>query len=521
MAINETIIKDLKNSLSRGVNELISAILDCIKRNEIVILVAVSRRMPHILLWYKLCRATPQEREILEQVEIVTEIALPFINLHSGNRKVNTFVIDDMVSTGRTIRYVSQLTQDITGIETIRVFIFFGNSNVKILSELGNNCHIFVSHYYSGKEEKRIIVDFLSSIIAHTLPIDVTYPLLYPGKNKDELNFDILKSLFKDSQSKEIDHYESVVEYQIPLDAKVDSATEEETANTSYTFLLPSEISGSLNNDFAKIRAYVRLGSIVVVPMAPNILSDSNLTNPELFENPEYRDIWKTALDAIDSEYLEKYDPFDPGAASKERIRNRCFRSLATFANYLYSLSSFNRITGQNENAKDWHFTLCPKDLDLIVGKTLASAICPQLQGILDRKIVSPRSHRRFNIGTTFIPDVYIKDYTLAKYICISHDSTEENLMAIFRNAREMNEECPALLTEDMEYDVEGIMESLEALENALFIKDYNRKVEINRWIDRKIDEGVIVSRYAYVANDNDKSNRYWRRFFRLTAMHD
>lgn len=518
MALTGTIAENLEQFLAKGVRQLISTIRDCKNRNEDVLLVTVSRRMPHILFWFKSCRATPQEREILEQVDIVSEIALPFIKHYPRHTKVNVFVIDDVVVTGRTIQYVTKLTQDITGVQDYRVFVFFCDSHISGASEWENDNRIYVSHFYTGKENKKMIVDFISTIITRTLPIDVSYPLLYPDKNNDEVTLDVLKKLFDDSQGRDADHYASEVEYRMSLHTGEETSTEKRTRNRSYTFLLPSEISGSLNNDFAKIRTYVRLGENIAVPMAPNILSDSDLTNPELFENREYRNIWITALDSIDNDYLEKYDPLDPEARSKERVRNRTFRSLATFANYLYSLSSFNRITGQNDIEKHWRFSIRKEDLDLIVGTDLARTIIGPLQELLDKKLISPRSHRKFNIGTTFIPEIYTKDYILTKYICIFHDSPEENLMAIFRNAGKMTKECPPLLIEDLEYGVEGIMESMEALENVLFIRDYERKVMINRWIDRKIDEGMIVSRYAYVVGDN--GNRYWRRFFRLTAMH-
>lgn len=517
MALTETTAGNLEQFLAEGVYKLINTIRDCKNRNEEVLLVTVSRRMPHILFWYKSCRATQQERDILDQVEIVTEIALPFIRLDSRHRKVNVFVIDDVVSTGRTMRYVTQLTQDMTGVRNYQVFIFFCDSHITESSGWKDDNRIYVSHYYSGKDNKRMIVDFVSTIIARTLPIDVTYPLIYPALEAGDLTAGILKSLFRDPRGSETDNYATDVEYRMITVADGEDKAEKESGNISYTSLLPSEISGSLNNDFAKIRTYRRLGEYVVVPMAPNILSDSDLTNPGLFENREYSHIWKIALDSVDSRYLEEYNSLESGALSKERVRNRSFRSLVSFANYLYSLSSFNRITGQKECAETMSFSLRREDLELIVGSDLAGIIIGPLQNILDRKLVSPRAHRKFNVERTFIPEIYTKEYTLSKYMCVSQESLEDDLMAIFQNAKQKRKKFPAILVDEMEYGVEGIMESFEALEETLIIKDYERKVAINRWVDRKIDEGLIVSRYANVGS----GNRYWRRFFRLTSLYD
>lgn len=514
MALTEKTAWGLEQSLADGMCSLINSITACRQRNEDVLIVTVSRRMPHILFWYKLCCATPEQRDVLDHVEVVTEIALPFINLKSRPRKVSVFILDDVVYSGRTIRYVMDLVQDFTGNKNFGVYVFFCEQHTMNYMGWDKDDRVKVCLAYSCNTVRKEIRDFVSTIIALTLPIDVTYPLLYPSS--DNLSLDALKSCFKDSRGQSIDNYSTDVEYRIDFGNQSETRVEKGSINRSYTSLLPSEISGALNNDFAKIRTYMRLDEYVVVPMAPNILSDFDLTNRSLFESEEYSNIWTAVLDYVDVTYLEEYSALDSGNLSRERVRNRCFRSLVSIANYLYSLSTFNRIVNQNKIGV-CGFSLFQKDLELIIGADLTRSIFHELQDIIDRRIVSPRTHRKLNVEGTFIPKMYVNEYTFSKYMCISQESLNDDLMAIFRNAKDRKAEFPALLDDEMEYGVEGIMESFEGLEEALLIKDYERKVEINRWVDRKIDEGVIVSRYANVSDSGGK--RYWRRFFRLTAM--
>lgn len=512
---------DVEKLCADGLHAFVREVAQSKQNGNLPIILAVSRRMPHVLFWFKNTHATLEEKRTLEETEIITEIALPFIDFKKlSNFKV--FIIDDVVSSGRTLTHIINLTEVITGKEVEKVFVLFCNCYSRFL--LISVEHAEVNYRFSSEEEKSQIGDFISTVIALTLPIDVTYPILYFREVLEESEFKKFQLLFRDPTSRDAENYPIRVKYRMDLRIG-DLQVEKDSICESFTALMPSVISNSLNNDFAKIRTYCRLHKYLVVPYAPNILTDGSILSKNLFEAKEYRKIWNVCLDNVDKDTMESYDSFDDEAYEKELKSNRSYRSLVSIANYLYSLSSFNKLaTELNENLmselgeKACKFSIGIEDLSLIVGKSVAEDILPDLMKIIDDRIVSPRKHQKVSIQSTFIPTVYEQDYTVSKYMSIpmGDSAIQTKLKAIFRNASDKRSSYPAFKLEDMEYGVEGIMESFESLGQALHVKSHIEKIEINRWVDERIDNGEIVSRYARVTEENGLS--YWRRFFRLSS---
>lgn len=507
--------EDFGKVISIVIDKMLDDIRICQDFGHTPLIVTVSRRMPHILYWYMECIASNEIKQKLEEIEIITEIALPFIDFNNQDKTYEIFLIDDMVNTGNTFNYIRTLIQEISHIKSLKSYVIFLRTKT-FPFEFLNSGKVFIGMEYDN-EKFRNCCDYISSIITATLPIDVTYPLLYLKEEQPDFSFATYKKLFKDSRSKEIENYVIKVFYRTPLHLNDETVINAGEVNESYTSLLPSEVSSSLNNDFAKIRSYMRLGKFVVMPYAPNILSDSQLTDENLFQNIEYKFIWETILNSINKEFLSNYDIFDEDSNSKEIIGNRSRRSLVCVANYLYSLSSFNRILNDKRESVLPEFSIEISDLTLIVGANVAKKIFSLINNILDKKLVSPRTHQKIKVNSTLIPENYDEEYTISKYMSVKNDNMQDSLLAILKNARNRKKQFPSIFIEDMEYGVEGIMESFESLEKALLINNLERKVELYKWIDKKIDECVIVSRYAYTYDEN--RIRYWRRFFRMTSM--
>ena len=515
MALTDKWTKKFEQILAEGMCVLIDAILSIKKNNHEPILLTVSRRMPHVLFWYKYALATEEQRKILEETEVITEIALPFIDFHPKGKELDIIIVDDVVSTGHTIEYIIQLTKDVSGLDNIPVFVFYADKSSSSLEDSSKAITVF--HNVNDTQEKARLRDFISTIIAATLPIDVTYPMLYVDCADRSLSIEDVKELVKDTRSKPIDNYKVIIDYETGLTTVSPCrAIEKGKQNISYTSLLPSEISNSLNNDFAKIRVYDRMGELVVVPYAPNILSDIDLSNRDLFECKEYKEIWNIVLSYITPDESKPKESTKDDIISRERVVNRRHRSLVVMANYLYSLSSYNRILNVRENIDDLRVDVKLEDLSLIAGDHLAEIILPKVEHILSKRLVSPRIHKKFKVADTLVPDVYLSDYDFSKLMVIDEEDLQRDLISIFRNAILKKEEYIAITPDELEYSVEGIMESFESLEKTLLIKSYEKKVEVNKWVDEMIDKGRIVSRYANVKGTD--RNRYWRRFFRLSS---
>lgn len=541
MAVTAERTENFEKVLSDGFGALIDAVKKSRENGKTPVILAISRRMPHVLFWFRHTYASEEQKKILSETEIITEIALPFIDFQN-DPDIELFIIDDIVESGETMSYVLNLAESFARRKVSKIFILFYDSYSKFLIEPINE-NIEISKNFI-EDEKKQILDFIATIIAVTLPIDISYPILYFSPNQPNLDLkEVHQNIFRDPISKDNENYSIEVEYKRSI--KIGNLeVKEGDHNISYTSLLPSEISNSLNNDFAKIRTYFRLGDFIVVPYAPNILSDANLRNPSLFKNPEYMKIWNMALNGIDKSYFQSHSLFDGiSTFANELIMNRSYRSLVSVANYLYSISSFNRIT-KNQTSRSaqtpqtatetqdssevetpstdtedsMEYTVKEEDLSLIVGRKLALQLVPMINDILKNKTVSPRTHEKINILSTFIPDFYDQDYSVSKYMSIPIQDADlfTKLMAIFQNAIKKRVEYPAFLADDIEYNVEGIMESFESLEKSLRAKTQEEKVEINKWVDQKIDSAEIVSRYACVKDQHGV--RYWRRFFRLSS---
>lgn len=507
------------NDFEKVVSKLMAKLLDDINKNKDCghkpLIMTVSRRMPHILFWYKECIASPEVKTQIDRLETITEIALPFIDFKNSEIQYDVYLLDDMVNTGNTYGYIKDLIEFFSSKPVKRSYVLFPK-NKAFSYEYLNSGQIEIGKIIEDDEYKTCC-EFISSIITATLPIDVTYPLLYLKEHASDFSFDSYKLKFRDAKSKDIENYEIGVGYRADLNLKDGQAIRKGDSNISYTSLLPSEVSSSLNNDFAKIRAYTRLGEFVVVPYAPNILSDDQLQDRNLFKCEEYKKVWSKVLDSIDGKYFDKYNIFEEKAQDNEAIGNRSRRSMVSIANYLYSLSSFNRILNTKNDLKSSDFQIKESDLTLLVGFTLAEKIHPLIQDILAQGLVSPRTHQKIKANSTLIPEQYDEDYTISKYMCVDGEDLEKDLMRVLNNAKKSRRLFPAISIEELEYSVEGIMESFESLEKALFIKDPEKKAGLYKLIDRKIDECVVVSRYAYTYDDKDE--RYWRRYFRMTSM--
>ena len=461
MALTDEHTKNFEKILTEGMCVLIDTIISVKQRNLEPILLTISRRMPHVLFWYRYAFASEEQRRILEETEIITEIALPFINFHPKGKKLEIIIVDDVVSTGHTIEYVIQLTKDISGLDDLSVFVFFADESKFVLKD--SEYLITVFYKITNAEQKRQLRSFISTIIAATLPIDVTYPLLYVDQANQNLNIQEVKDLVKDSKSKPIDNYEVSIDYATGLTTVTKRPSiKQGEKNVSYTSLLSSEVSNSLNNDFAKIRVYDRLGQLIVVPYAPNILSDMDLCNLDLFERKEYKEVWNIVLTRISSDIFSKVDTLEKDLLSRERIMNRCYRSLVAMANYLYSLSSYNRIISSRNHKAMIRITVKSQDLTLIAGQEMTNLVLPWIIKIISERLESPRVHKKLKVSDTLIPELFIADYNFSKYMVIDEEDLERDLLAIFRNAAQKKEEYTALRIDELEYAVEGIMESFE-----------------------------------------------------------
>lgn len=492
-------ISSVSSTLKKGWKGLINVLSASKEKGLRTIVVTISRRMPRILSWLS-DQASEEERNIFRSCEITTEIALPFIELGSSE-KCHVIVADDVVVTGKTLTSVCALVRHYLNIApTIYVFYIEKGILPKLTLEIGSKIH---SSSEFTKANGTILSRHISRIIAEELPIDLAFPVI--RILEDPLTIELFR----------IGDYFSLQRigkdlYEINV-SNPDSWTSE---GKSISVLLPNELDGNLNNDFAKIRYFFKRKEIRAVPYAPNILSTDELTDSKLFENPVYAQVW--LLIQIHTSMKNAYVGNKDDA---EMLRIRTMRSLATVANYMYSLSTFNRnFAGRKMGLSDKVMFLDAYDLDLLVGRNLRQLIFPYLSIILEDGLVSPRLHRRVSLDSTYIPEQLKSTYKVDKYQRLLESDFEYPLETVFQEASSFSKRYKNGAG-GPEYDVEGVMESYESLEDAMkgaYAFD-KLKLRLNKWIDTMIDEGKVVARYANVYDGLGRE--YWRRFFRYSSM--
>jgi hypothetical protein len=179
------------------------------------------------------------------------------------------------------------------------------------------------------------------------------------------------------------------------------------------------------------------------------------------------------------------------------------------WANYLFSLSAFIRCKANIESAGTLKFEVDYSDLSLILGNELAKEIEPRLNQLILSNEVSPSKRELLKIPACMINPGLLGSYKIQKYRVVFNERTVEGaLNRIFGLLRYISSRSSG---------TEGFVtpqETYESIFEALSMRfDLSEIVgDVYKWVDQKVDEGVIIPRYERVAGAN--GFHYWRRFF-------
>lgn len=474
-------------------------LIDKIKhKGNTPMLIALSRKMPRFIDWVIETNADhvlpDNVVETIQNTELTTELAIPFILFQTQSTKNLEFIIiDDFIIHGETIRNVARdifaITQKNCHLSCI--FRLEGSNLIPLINILELSRIPAVSQ----KDADRFISIICKKVEETQLPIDMEFPI-FEIKSSGDNEFDQLKKDLTDVGFSPYDIGNKNDRFSVDL----------------------SEVKVmGRDNDFSKLRFFKKKDGVILEAISPHLISNESLLSTKEFlfeENINYQEIW----DECTLNIRDRLKKAPKGLEIEwEEIKSDFTRSLCVFANFLFSLSTFifykNLITGEYVNRPLKFAKLSKKDLSLILGNKLALLIYTTLDYFYeDGEVVRSMKDSVLTIPDSFSPEEYSFDWERNKLIrVISSQNINTALKAIFAYQHYTN---PLFQNPLLNRGRLAFGESYESLNKSigLFFSNPKLSIEICQWVDLMIDQGYVVPKYVKIKSTEGSS--YWRRYF-------
>ena len=512
---------------------LVILIQDQKRNGKMVVLVAMSRKMPR-LIEAIMKELDADQVDTIKSCLFITEHVLPYVLRDFDPEKQCLVIMDDAIYYGSTI---NQITGYIEKITSIRPFVMPVAIN-EVFGDL-RYAKLVTEDLQNAIKEKDIplfTTQLAELILGLRRPLDMEFPILRFDLSEKDTHKD-LQVAFKERSRKAFETYFQNEDddndiYDIHHDIKNIGDNQEGTTNYN---ILPKKGStyDQWNNDFCKMRFFVSDTSIQVVAFAPGILSEDVLTNEApLFSDNRIQRMW----DAVRVRNMAEWrkDEAETEDFITKSIRDsyerQCARSRVIWANYLASFiyllkhkkaicSTISDILEERvEEVMNWP-KFSKEDTQQMLPPELSQSITDTLNRCFqewgDENCAFNSIHSAVLANQELIPDEYRSEYTEITRNGLQRCSTsEEALTVLFSNQQ--------LITNGGKMDNDALRRSLRlrfgitynALETKLaFPVGFNGLWRnIHTWIDKNIDEGTVKPRYERVLRDG---KAYWIRTFR------
>ncbi len=495
-----------------------------------VFIVTIARKMARLYEYYREIDSRLLEVENgFNDIhnEIITEHALPFCLNGKNPKDTQVIIVDDFIVFGDTVETVAQNVFALTGIRPKIIAIAAYDSIYKsflwgeLVYPLPGSSDII------GKEDIPAYTARNSwKILSLKKPIDLEHTILkvgYEGISEMDLNSRLCKSLKECFP--EADVY-SVV-HNIPGNAAP-------LFNISVCF--NGNIGEGINNDFNKLRFFIRPNQVEIVSFAPNIWEGDILDADTVHFNSStvVEECWENVRNFILDVGASAIDIPVPVQHRKTSIREdlliRKELSAVILSNYFLSFVNSIKLKDKTKKAlsqaldKDVRLDLFQNDLTLLVGESMGSILLNRLRPLIDlpeQGVEISRNRSQFSeefLHKPLVPedksDIYKKKNLFDVYFS---RSTNAALALMFNNMWQLFGLIPNRNKEDRV----RVGETYDSLYKAIrmFYKHEDILKEIHRWIDSRIDLGIVVPKYEYTVNRLGK--RIWRRYFRAGERED
>lgn len=523
------------------IERLISVVKPAVSKGLDIVIIAIARKMARLLEYFK---GTSHELSKLisdnKGISIITEHAIPTALSGANCDNTEIIILDDFIVYGDTVEIVSENVYYLTGIKS-KVIAMAASEDARFFSMW--NEIVFPNRKSEDPIDLEAILNksqipaFTSRNSQHILslcePIDIEHTIF-----EIKLSEQQFKYLKKNAEKIISEIFQHATTYTI---RHRNSETGEESINV--TVCNDTHLNRVKNNDFNKFRFFIGQDHLSVVSYAPNIWDANDLAiERDLFVYSDLNRCWKYYKNQLSNISYNNVCIEDKTLESilrqhfEERLELGCviwanylksFENALIFQDELESLASRITIidtpglTDVSESASS-PLTINRDNLNWLLGKNLVEDIYPFLQSAREKKDADTEI---FGIGVSegdaepLIPSVAKEQYHTDKVsyllMCPGVDTTLSmifyKLWLDFGLAKKNIREERVKIGETYQ--------SLERIFSIVYKLDNRLKANLNRWIDQRIDLGIVVPKYE--SSNASLGRKLWRRYFRPGERED
>ena len=523
------------NSENRWITHLVQTIENARNEHKLVVVIAAARKMSRLLEFYiaKDAKLARLFRNDDASPIVITEHAIPFFLNGKSYRDTEVIILDDLIIFGDTVESIGENVFYLTGIKAkIIAMAASENSNLEfkwsdIVYPTKGSIDILTDKSipaFTAKNSWDIVslrrsIDLEHSIIKFKFESSDLY-----HNSSNELSYSYLReSLLKAAK----DHFKDEIVYAVSHTLPENGEQVE-----SVTIAFTGKSKRLINNDFNKIRFFIGKDCIHIVSYAPNMWGEIDLTDGELlrFNTQGLNSCWEKVKKADENIKIPKLEHVEGiwELLLKNGFELRRELSKTIFANYLMSFQNFLLFKEDLLDIlkKAFGYIKCIGidiyDLSLLMGEDLASQLFDELNNEILKEPIRPIFYffrdEEGSLDKPLIPVDFEQSYEKDKLVAINLSSSVPiALSSIFFLLWKKF----GLINNRQKEDRIRVGESFDSLYLSLskFYHDKSLKENLYRWIDSRIDLGVVIPKYEYFI---DKLGfRIWRRYFRAGERED
>lgn len=494
-----------------------------------VVVIAVARKMSRLLQYYI---NLDQELAYLLNGRfnsdniVITEHAIPLFLANASERDTEVIILDDLIMYGDTVETISENVYYLTGIRS-KIISMAASKDIsydfmwgKVLFPYENSSNIL-----TDSELAPFTIKNSWDILSLDGPIDLEYPIFYADINIADTKRKaielkgVLKSVFPEDYIYSISH-------KIPNSNKNVETVSIVFRDDSYE---------RINCDFFKVRFYITEKGLKIVYLAPNIW-DTPVLDDDSFVFNEIRLLrcWHIIKDHLKHISIQNRGYGIPSIfrnLMQSEFYNRIEHTAIIWANYLSSVDSAIVINDylqrvfRNVFGNELQLQIDVRDLNLIAGPSISDDLFSVLRNVTNLTTDTISVSYGSDLDNEFIAspllpagdmrEVFLKERFRISYLAPNISAA---LALTFHNLRK---EYGLINNRHHREDRVKVGETFDSL-FKLLSASYSKEIipeKIHRWIDERIDLGIVVPKYEFV--NGPFGYRIWRRYFRAGERED
>lgn len=485
------------------------------------LVVAISRKAPRLWEWCE--RNFSDMVETGNKTDVITEIALPFVNL----TKYQTItVIDDAVYHGTTFMKVVDMVRDLKNPDA-KLYL-----SPAVVTSDGK--YISSDNDYDQdtlEMDDDYIPFYVDTIIqkfaAMGRPYDVEFPIMEVSLPKDGKKLKEVADTLVVTIAKMFNFHNALPFYDSVQYIRESKENDDKEA-INYTILLHNLYDENLPEgaqcpDFAKLRLFEKNGRVNIVSYCVRPLWGAALGHNSLLLPNDFHNFWNRIYDEcvkIGGQMSAIYEE------DKSNIGYQSGKTLAVMMNYIYSYNQLKTLMPAIRQAfeldeKD-EVNLSMRDVAYLVGEKRSNEF---MEGISNLRF-SPFTYKTPDLYNSSVPRSYFpKEYGTDYGLRTVQDyekckgNVSECLSFTFGNMHRMVE-LPSRSQPRGYYGRLRFGESYDSLVNDIgrLNKSDCLLVDIHKGMDSRIDRGSVVPNYVCI---NTAFGGYWARLFRSGENED